>query len=213
MNLKKIVLVLLHSKLGKLLPVLLIAGLTATASATVFVMYYGNATAAVQTPDLTLVAGSDASGSCTKYPCATVSVASTNDFATIGLSLFPSATNTLQPSTYYTNLLQVHNGGLVSHSINSLTISNIAQSGTDLGSITVYLCATSLDVSVSANAATCASFTFTSTSGGSLSAGSTVTIPYTLTSSSNAFVEVVGHAATTAVASDTITFQITFSWV
>ncbi len=87
MNPKKIVSALLHSKFGKLLPVLLIAGLTATASATVFVMYYGGATATVRSPDVALVAGTDASGSCSTYPCATVSVASTKDFATVGISL------------------------------------------------------------------------------------------------------------------------------
>ena len=213
MNPKKILLGLLHSKFGKLLPVLIIAGLTATASATVFVMYYGNATATVQTADMTLVAGSDASGSCTAYPCATASVGSTNDYATVGLSLFASATHTAQPATYYTDLLRVHNGGSGSHSINSVTISSITQSGSDLGSITVYLCASSVDVSVSANAATCASFTFTTTTGGSLTAGSTVTFPYSVTADSSAYVEIVGHAASGATASDTISFSVAVSWV
>ena len=94
MNAKRIVSALLHSRWGKLLPVLLIAGLTATASATVFVMYYGGATATVRTPDVALVKGTGESGSCTAYPCATVSIASTKDFATVGITSFHSNQHT-----------------------------------------------------------------------------------------------------------------------
>ncbi len=210
MNAKRIVSALLHSRWGKLLPVLLIAGLTATASATVFVMYYGGATATVRTPDMALVAGPDASGSCTKYPCATVSIASTNDFATIGMSLFPSATSAVQPATYYTNLLQVKNNAVsASHAINSITISNIAQSGSDLGSISVYYCTAQTDTPASSSS--CASLTFTSTTGGSLSGNSV--FPATLVHGATGYIEVVGYAASGAAASDAITFQIGISWV
>jgi len=78
---------LFHSKFGKLIPVLLIAGMMTTASATVFTYYYGATTATVQTADVQLVAGSDNVGG-TVYPTATVTVAGTKDSATIGISFF-----------------------------------------------------------------------------------------------------------------------------
>jgi len=207
MNPKKIVSALLHSRWGKLLPVLIIAGLTATASATVFVMYYGGATATVRSPDLALVAGPDASGSCTKYPCATVSIASTKDFATVGISFFPSATNSPQPASYFTNLLQVNNGGTSSHTINSITISNIAGTTADLGSISVYYCSAQTDTPASSSS--CDSFAITSSSGGSLSGHSV--LPATLTHGASGYIETVAYAASTATSSS-VTFQIAISW-
>jgi hypothetical protein len=209
MNPKKIISALFHTKLGKLLPILLLVGLIASASAAVFVMYYGAATATVRSPDVTLVNGGDISGSCSQYPCATSTLSSTNDFATIGVSLFASATSNPQPATYYTDLLHVHNGALTaSHTINSITISNIAQSGSDLGSITVYYCTS--QTNAPASSASCASFTFTSTTGGSLSGNSI--LPQTLAAGGNGYIEVVGNAASGATASDTVTFQVQISW-
>lgn len=209
MNPRKIIRALFHTRLGKLLPILLMVGLIASASAAVFVMYYGSATATVKSPDITLVNGGDISASCSKYPCATSTLSSTNDFATIGISLFASATESPQPATYYTDLLHVHNGATTaSHVINSITISNIAQSGTDLGSVTVYYC--TAQTNTPASSSSCASFTFTTTTGGSLSGNSV--LPQTLAAGANGYVEVVGNAASGASASDTITFQIQISW-
>lgn len=200
---------LFHTKLGKLLPVLMVVALVASASAAVFVMYYGAATATVQTPDVSLVAGPDGSSSCSVYPCATVSVTS-NSFATVGVSLFASATNNPQPATYYTNLLQIHNGAAsASHTINSISISNIAQSGSDLGSISVYYCST--QTNAPAGSSSCASLTFTSTSGSGSLTGNSV-LPQTLTAGSTSYIEIVGYAANSATSGDTITFQIAISW-
>jgi hypothetical protein len=200
---------LFHSRLGKFLPVLIVAALIASASAAVFVMYYGAATATVRNPDVSLVAGPDASASCSDYPCATVSVSS-NSFATVGISLFASATNSPQPSTYFTNLLQVHNSGsTASHTINSISISNIAQSGSDFGSISVYYCSTQTNSPETSS--NCASLTFTSTSGGGSLSGNNI-LPQTLTAGSTGYIEIVGYAATTASAGDTVTFQIAMSW-
>ncbi|HKT21379.1 MAG TPA: hypothetical protein VJR06_01970, partial [Nitrososphaerales archaeon] len=71
------------SKLGKLLPVLVVAGLVATASATVFVVYYGSATASAQSNDVVLAVGGDSQATCTVYPCGTTTLSSTNDVATV----------------------------------------------------------------------------------------------------------------------------------
>jgi len=207
MNSKKIVSSLLHSRWGKLLPVLLIAGLTATASATVFVMYYGSATATVRTPDVRLVAGTDSTCSST-YPSACVSIASTYDFATVGISFFPSVTNTPQPASYFTNITTIRNYGTVVHTINSIAISNIGGTTADLGSITVYYCASSSGSSPPS--ASCASFAITSTTGGSLSGSS---LPATLAASTTGYIEVVAYAASGATASSSVTFQISISWV
>ncbi|MGA2877176.1 MAG: hypothetical protein ABSE82_16795 [Nitrososphaerales archaeon] len=215
MNPKKILLGLLHSKFGKLLPVLIVAGLTASASATVFVMYYGSATATVQTADVQLVNLADAHASCTTYPCANSSLATGthNDSATIGVSMYASTAVTPHPSTYYTNFIGVKNSGSASHTINSISISNIVDASSSLGNITIFLCASSVDISVQANAATCAHYSITSTTGGSLASGSTVTMPYTLAASSTAVIEVQAYASATATSSHTVTFQVAMSWV
>jgi len=198
------------SRLGKLIPILVIVGLIAAASSTVFTLYYGNATATVKTPDVTLVAGSDASGSCTEFPCATVAIATTYDFATINLSFFPSVTNTPQPATYYTNLLQVHNGAAtLSHTINSITISGITDTFSSLGSIYVYYC--TAQTNTPASSTSCASFDITSTTGGSLTGNSI--LPQTLAAGATAYIEVVANAAAGATAAHTTSFAVAISWV
>ena len=199
---------LFHSKYGKLLPVLLLAGMMITASATVFELYYANTTATVRASDVVLVAGPDASASCAKYPCATVSLSSTNDYATINLSFEASATNNPQPATYYTNLLQVHNGGTAAHTVMAVSVNTIAQTGTDLGSITIYYCTAQTDSP--ATSANCASFTFTSTTGGSLSGNSI--LPATLAASGTHYIEIVATAATTAAVGDKVTFIVQIQW-
>lgn len=208
MNPKKILLSLFHSKWGKLLPVLLIAGLTASASAAVFVMYYGSASATVQSADVKLVAGPDSTSCTTTYPCATVTPSSTGDYATIAITFFPSVTQTSnpQPETYYTNLLQLQNTGGSAHTINSITISNIGGTSADLGSITVYYC--TAQTSTPASSSSCASFAITSTSGGSITPTST-SLPAT---NGVGYFEVVAYAASGATVSTAVTFQVTVSW-
>ena len=140
----------------------------------------------MQTADVQLVNLADAHSTCTTYPCATSSLATGthNDSATIGVSMYASTAVTPHPSTYYTNFIGVKNSGSASHIINSITISNIVDASSSLGNITIFMCASSVDVSVSANAATCAHYSITSTTGGSIASGSTVTMPYTLAASS-----------------------------
>jgi len=196
------------------LPVLLIAGLTATASATVFVMYYGSATASVQSADVLLAAGSDASASCNVYPCATVTFPTTGpkDFATVGISFFASHTQTSptpQPETYYTNLLQVANSAN-SHTINSVQISNVVDSSSVLGSITVYYCTT--QTNSPATSANCASYAITSAGSGPYSLTGNSVLPQTFSGAGTSYIEVVAYA-NAAASSGTVTFQVGISWV
>ncbi len=202
---------LFRTKYGKLLPLLLITGMIVAGTATVFTLYYANVTATVRAPDVQFIAGSDASGSCTKYPCATVSVAN-NDLATVGVSFFSSggAVNTTYYSgtTYYTNLIQVKNNGAASHTINSILLNGITatSSANDFGSITVYYCTTQTDNP--AGSASCYSHAITSTTSGSITG-----FPGTLTAGSIAYVEVVAYAGSAASAGDTVQFNIQLNWV
>jgi hypothetical protein len=194
------------SKLGKLIPVFIIAGLVASASAAVFVNYYGSATATVQAKQVTLIKGSDVSASCSTYPCATATIASTKDFATLGISMLTSATNSPQPNTYYTDLLELNTSAI--HTITAITISNIVDSNSALGSISVYFCtAQTNSPDTSAN---CASFTFTSTTGGSLTGNSI--LPHTTTATETDYIEVIAHASATAAVSNSVSFAIQISW-
>ena len=196
------------SKLGKLLPVLVIAGMVATASASVFVLYYGHTTATVATPDVQLVAGADAASSSAYKP--TVSLASTSDFATVGITFFPSVTQgaSHQPNIYYTDLLEVNNAGASSHSINSISISNIVDSSSSLGVIDVFYCLTQTNSPVAG--ANCELFAIINTS--SPSGTGSVTFPSTLAASGTNFIEVVAHAASGATATSTVTFDVQISW-
>lgn len=193
----------LNSKTGKILGVLLLSMLMATASASVFVNYYGDATATVGTPDVQLVAGSDTGG--TGYPSATVTVAATYDYATIAISMFASATNTPQPATYYTDLLQIDNPSATARTVNSVTISGITDGApTALGKIVVYYCTSQTDDPANNNVG---SFEITSTTGGEvLSSGQA------LAASATHYIEVVAYAASGATLLDTVTFDIAIQW-
>jgi hypothetical protein len=124
-----------------LLALLLCVGLVA---ATVFTMYYTSVTATVQDPDVRLGAGPDGAGGST-YPSATVDVATTYDYATVDFSMFPSETNTPQPATYYTNLLNISNVGSSSHTIKAITVTSVTDASSSLGKITIYYFATQTD--------------------------------------------------------------------
>jgi hypothetical protein len=89
-------------------------------SAAVYTMYLGTGTATVKSPDIQLVAGADAAGG-TSDPKATVTIASTKDFATVGFSIFPSVAQSpsyMQPTTTYEDLLEIKNVGSSQHTIN-----------------------------------------------------------------------------------------------
>jgi hypothetical protein len=205
-----------NSKLGKLIPILLIALLIGTASSTVYQFYTGAATATVQTPDLILRAGTDSSGSCTTYPCATVTVASpTSDFATIGLSFFASNTNTPQPASYYSNLttIQNHRTGGASHTIKLIT-AKITAGAANLGGITIYYCATQTEFNPDGTPASACSGSISLTSG---SAGwvSSSAFSSTLTNGvhSMGYIEVYAWAVGTASQGVTCTFQLGIQWL
>ncbi len=192
----------LNSKTGKILGVLLLSMLMATASASVFVNYYGDTTATVQTPDVQLVAGTDHGGS--GYPSASVVVAATYDYAAIGISLFASATNTPQPATYFTDLLNIDNPSATARTVNSVTISNIVDTNSILGSIVVYYCTAQTD-----DPATDAvgSFAITSTTGGEVLGSSQA-----LGAGATHYIEVIAYAADTATVGQAVTFDIAIQW-
>jgi len=193
----------LNSKTGKILGVLLLSMLMATASASVFVNYYGDATATVRTPDVQLVAGSDHSA-LTTYPSASVVVAATYDYAAIGISLFASATNTPQPATYFTDLLQIYNSAATtSRTVNSVNISNIVDNSV-LGSIVVYYCTSQTDDPANNNVG---SYAITSTTSGEV-----LTVGQTIAAGATHYIEVVAYAASGATLGNTVTFDIAIQW-
>ena len=69
-----------------------------------------------------LFARPDSSSTTATFPSAIVNVAPTYQTADVALSLFPSESNFPQPSTYYTNLLQIENLGKDSNKISSITV-------------------------------------------------------------------------------------------
>ncbi len=180
----------------------LAVGVTA---ASVFTSFYTSNTATVKAPEIRLVTGSDSSvGSV--YPAASVSVTSTNDSATVAFSLFPSATATPQPKTYYTDLLQIKNVGSSSHTISSISISNLSGAA-NLGSLTVYYYASQTDDPE--NGSPLGSATLTSGS------GSAVTVfsgPHLLAASTTNYIEIVGYAASGATIDSTISFTMSIRW-
>jgi hypothetical protein len=197
------------SKLGKLLPVLVVAGLVATASATVFVVYYGSATASAQSNDVVLAVGPDSQASCTVYPCGTATLSSTSDVATVSLSLGQSATGSPQPQTYYTDLLQINNPSANSHNIMSIQVGSIVDTGV-LGSVTVYYCPATDPTTLAAISTDCPdSYTFTSTTPGPLTGFSS---PVALNAGATGYFVIAGYASSTATVGNTVSFQIQIQW-
>lgn len=192
----------LNSKTGKILGVLLLSMLMATASASVFVTYYGNTTATVQSPDVQLVAGSDHGG--TGYPSASVTVASTLDYASIEISIFASEVNSPQPATYFTDLLQIYNPSAVNHSVMSVLISDISDPDNVLGEIVVYYCISQTDDPANNNNG---SFVIDSTTGGNV-----LSAPETLGAGDTHYIAVVAYASDTASVGDSVTFAIAIQW-
>jgi hypothetical protein len=197
---------LLKGKTKKLLPIVVMSLLVGLVSAAVFTMYYANFTATAKTPDVRLIAGLD-NGATTAPPMATVSVASTYDFATIGFTMFPSASNTPQPQTYYTDLLNITNVGATNHTINSITLSSITGAA-NLGSITIYYYATQTDDPVGGSPV--GSVTLTSSSTGSY----TLITNQGLAAGATNYIEIVAYAASTATPdTSTVTFTTSINWV
>ncbi|MDE1854236.1 MAG: hypothetical protein KGI38_10905 [Thaumarchaeota archaeon] len=208
-SMKKGLKTLYGSKVGKILPVLIIAGLVASASASVFVVYYGAATGSAQSNDVILAVGSDSSACTTVYPCGTTTLSSTNDVATVTLSFGKSAAGTPQPQTYYTDLLEVKNPSANAHSITSVQVGTILNNAV-LGSVSVYYCPTTDPTSLAAIATDCPhSLTFTTTTGGTLSG----TFPEALAATTGiGYFVISGFASSTATVGNTVTFQIQVQW-
>jgi hypothetical protein len=176
------------------------------AVATVFTMYYAQNTATVKTPDVRLGAGPDGSGGSTS-PNASVSVSSTYDYATVAFTIFPSATNTPQPATYYTNLLNISNVGSSSHTIKAITVTALSGQS-NLGNITIYYYATQTDDPTAATAIGSASLTSGSSAPVSVFSGT-----QSIAASATQYIEVVGFAASGASADSTVTFTVSIQWV
>jgi len=188
-----------------LIPLLALFLCIGLAAAAVFTLFYANNTATVKTPDVQLAAGTDSSSS-TTFPAASVTVATTHDYAAVAFSIFPSATNTPQPATYYTDLLNIKNVGTAAHTIKAITVTALT-GVTSLGSITVYYYASQTDTP---GAGSLGSATITSTS----------TAPVTIFSGTQSiaaagtqYIEVVGYAASGATVDTTVTMQVSIQWV
>jgi hypothetical protein len=204
-------------RIGKIILVLLAVSMVGLASASVYVYYYASPTSTVRASDVTLAAGPDASGSCTIYPCATVSISGTSDTATVTLSMFKADnTFTPPPSTYYSNLIQVKDA-TNAHQILSVQILGISSTrAADFGTIIVYYCTAQTEFTAAGVLATpgnCDSFSITSTTGGSVSG--TISFPVPITAGSTHYIELVAYAGNggTVVAGDTIQFKIAIQWV
>jgi hypothetical protein len=124
----------------------------------------------------------------------------------VAFSLFPSETNSPQPATYYTNLLQITNVGTATHTISSITISGITDAS-NLGSITIYYYTTQTDTPQSGTPV--GSVTLTSTSTGTINL---ISSPTTLTAGATNYIEIVGHAAQGAAPGSTISFTASIQW-
>ena len=193
-------------KLRIVLPVVAVLLIVGVASAAIFTMYYTSSTATVKTPDVQLLAGSDSTTSPTVYPAATVTVASTKDYAGVSFSLFPSATNTPQPATFYTDLVEIKNTGTAAHTLNSITISSIT-GASNLGGLTIYLYATQTNSPETGTPI--ASMILTSTSTGTVTLLGSAS---SLAAGATDYVEVVGYAASGAAVGSTVGFATAISW-
>lgn len=196
---------LYSSKLGKLLPALIIAGLVASASAAVFVNYYATGTATASTNNITLVAGGDSSASCTGVtPCAHVAVSSAGDSATINLNLGIEGSATPQPQTFFTDVLQVDNAGSTGRNVTTY-ISSATQSGTFYGSLTVYYCTSNPGHSDPATVSGCTGSSITSDVSSPVTVASGVSLP----AASKGYIALAGWASS---ASSSLSFSIQFQW-
>ena len=193
------------SKFGKILPVLIIAGLVATASASVFVNYYASGTVTASTNNVTLVAGGDSSSSCTGVvPCVHVAIASPGDYATISMNLGNESTNSPQPQSYFTDVLQVHNAGTTARSVTTM-ISSATETGTFYGSLAVYYCTSNPGANIPSATYGCTSSAITSNVSSPVTVASGVSLP----ASGTGYVAISGWAIS---ASSSLAFDLQFQW-
>ena len=196
-----------RKKLRILLSLIALFLIIGIASAAVFTMFYTTNTATVKSTDVQLAAGIDSTASPTSYPAATVTVAATKDFATVTFSLFPSATNTPQPETFYTDLIHIVNNSTNSHTIKSISISSIT-GATNLGNVDIYYFAAQTDDPD--NGSPIAMTSLTSSSSGTVSLFSGT---QSLAASGTQYIEIEGHASAIASSGSTVTFNLSIQWV
>lgn len=219
---RKIAAFLFNSKLRKVLSVLLISALIATASAAVYTFYYGTATASVQAPDLQFFPGSDSTTSCNSYPCLTATPSGAhgqfNTSIAISFSMFPgAAVSSLTPATYYTNATILNNTKTAtnSHNITKISLLNLAGQS-NLGEISVYFCATPTGFNLDGTLAVPGNCPYSSTITSSTVTTSTGvlfngTFPYTLAPDKGLYVEVTAYSAE-SISSGSVNFTIAVQW-
>ncbi|HKW05052.1 MAG TPA: hypothetical protein VJN71_07120 [Nitrososphaerales archaeon] len=203
---------LIHTNRGRIALFLFAALLVVSATASVYVFFYQNTTATVQTSDLKLYAGSDSTATCTAYPCAHVAISSTGDVATVSMSMFAAGTAfSPVPASYYSNVTAIKNTGTTSHSIKSVQITNVADPSSNLGQIMVYYCTTQTEFNSSGSLVTPAncvgSFSIVSTTGGSVAG----TYPVSIAAGAVQYIEIVAYAKSTAT-TGSVTFNIAIQW-
>jgi hypothetical protein len=192
-------------KSAVLIVLIILLSVIITFSAGVF--FVGNAqnVDSVYASDVRLTAGPDCLCNPANFPCANVSIAPTYDYATITLSLFPSANNNPQPLTYCTNLLQIRNFGDANCTIKGITVSNI-KGASNLGCLTVFLFSNQTD-----SPTTCkplGSISLTNSSSGSIS----LCDKYVLEASQVNYIEIVGCAAAGCACGSTVGFTVNLQY-
>lgn len=197
----------------KVLLVVLILGSASGAAALTYSYYYANSTATVRTPDVTLAAGTDASGSCSAYPCSTVNVPATGDTATVSLSFFPANTGASPvPASYYSNLVQIKNSGSGAHTITGISVFSFGGTLSAVGQVTVYYCTTQTEFSVSGSLSGCqGSYSFDSsvTTG---TVGTAFTGSQSIGAGATQYIEIKAYASSTATAGQSVTFEVAVEW-
>jgi hypothetical protein len=204
-TLKKVNSTRFSKKIRIVVPILAILLVVGSVSAAVITVFYTQNTATVKTPDIQLVAGPDGAGGAT-FPSATVTIASTHDYANVAFSLFPSAVNTPQPATYYTNLLQITNIGTAAHTIKGISITSLS-GATNLGSVTIYYYAAQTDSPTTGTPIGSATLTSASTAPVTIFSGSQA-----LAASATNYIEIVGYAASGAAVDSTVGFTVSIQW-
>jgi hypothetical protein len=194
------------SKLGKILPVLLIAGMVATASASIFVQYYAVGTVTAQTNSVQLISSPDDNGgSCgTNTPCFTATIAGAGDYASIAMNLGVESTQTPQPKTVFTDVLEINNTGTTSRTVTT-TLTSATETGSFYGSLTIYYCTAATSNPVGdGNCITNGAIT------SDVSSPTPIAISQTLAANGGlAYIAIVGWAAGT---STSLSFNLQFQW-
>lgn len=192
------------TKASKLIVIVVLAGLIATSSAAVFTQYYATTTATIKNADMSLDEGTDDTEDPASFPAIDVDVAASGNTATIAMSLFKDA------PTYYTNVLTLTNKlAAPDHDITGATITGLSNLD-KLGNVKVYIYATE---DPTPSTTECIAY-------GELTSTSTNPVTFTLVAADwptlsaedSIVVEIVGYAASSASAADTVSFTLNIAW-